>query len=225
MTISTALLNLLFSVLSVAAGGYILLFGRRQLWASLGVIGLLVTATVLAKFVVGAEEARDLVTMREWLYIGISLLVCLAGVSLGRARPALAGQVLGFLAGAEIALWFFGIARYLTTLVGELPEQTAMIVGISLAILVGLGGLWLVRKSRDEALIIITMLIGVELVLRGLRLDRDSSLTAVILLSLGLFSLVVQYADYLRELKADTPLSQYVADRAQRGSGEQSPTT
>jgi len=103
MTISTALLNLLFSVLSVAAGGYILLFGRRQLWASLGVIGLLVTATVLAKFVVGAEEARDLVTMREWLYIGISLLVCLAGVSLGRARPALAGQVLGFLAGAEIA--------------------------------------------------------------------------------------------------------------------------
>jgi hypothetical protein len=220
MTISTVLLNLLWTVLSVAAGAYILLFGRRVLWASLGIVGLVATANLLAIFVPEAEQARDLLLMHEWLLLGIAVLVGLAGVALGRTRPELAGLVLGFLAGADFGLWFFEIARYVTTVVGELPETTALIAGVAIAILVGLGGVWLVRRFRDEALIIITMLIGVELVFRGLRLDESSNLTAVLLLIICLFSLVVQYADYLRELKADTPLTQYISDRASRPSSE-----
>jgi len=218
MTVSTALLNLLWSALSVAAGAYILLFGRRVLWVSLGVIGLAAALNLLTAFVAGAEEARDLLVTREWLLLGIAALVGLGGVTIGRARPDIGGLVIGFLAGADIGLWFFEIARYVTTESAQLSEQAALIAGVAIAVLGGLGGVWLVRHFRDEALIIITMLVGAELVFRGLRLSDSSSLTALLLLSLGLLSVVVQYADYLRELKADTPLTQYLTDRATGGS-------
>jgi uncharacterized membrane protein YuzA (DUF378 family) len=75
---------------------------------------------------------------------------------------------------------------------------------VALAVIVvgGLFGLWLIRQSRDEALILITMLIGVQLVQDALGFDKSSSWTAIIMLSLGLAGILVQYAFYLRQLKA-----------------------
>ena len=66
--------------------------------------------------------------------------------------------------------------------------------------------MWLVRKYRDELLIIVTMLVGVQLILNGFQLDSKSSLTAIVIISLALVGVLVQYAHYLREIEAKTPL-------------------
>ena len=58
----------------------------------------------------------------------------------------------------------------------------------------------------NTILIIVTMLVGVQLILNGFRLDSKSSLTAIVIISLALVGVMVQYADYLREIEAKTPL-------------------
>jgi hypothetical protein len=63
-------------------------------------------------------------------------------------------------------------------------------------------GLWLVKQSRDEALILITMVVGVELIQDALRLNKSSSWTAIVIVCLALAGVMVQYANYLRETKA-----------------------
>ena len=80
--------------------------------------------------------------------------------------------------------------------------------GVTIVILVagGLLGIWLVRKVPDETLILITMLIGAQLIGDALRLSETSSLTAIFLLGLALAGLLVQYGAYLRERKAAVSL-------------------
>jgi uncharacterized membrane protein YuzA (DUF378 family) len=51
-------------------------------------------------------------------------------------------------------------------------------------------------------LILITVLIGVQFIQEILGFDKSSSWTAIIILSLGLAGMLVQYSYYLRELKA-----------------------
>jgi hypothetical protein len=67
-------------------------------------------------------------------------------------------------------------------------------------------GAWLVRKYGDEVIIIVTMLVGVQLILDGFQLDSKSSLTAMIIITLALVGVLVQYADYLREMESKAPL-------------------
>ena len=67
-------------------------------------------------------------------------------------------------------------------------------------------GVWLTRRYGDEILIIITVVIGVEIIYRALSLESSSSFTAVIILSLCLVGVVVQYADYLRLLRVAAPI-------------------
>jgi hypothetical protein len=50
------------------------------------------------------------------------------------------------------------------------------------------------------------MLVGVQLILDGFQFDNKSGLTAIIMISLALVGVLVQYADYLREMEAKTPL-------------------
>ena len=71
----------------------------------------------------------------------------------------------------------------------------------------GLLGLWLVRTDRHESLILITALVGVELVNDALGLSDTRSITAIILLGLALSGILAQYGAYLREIKADTSLA------------------
>ncbi|NJN53743.1 MAG: hypothetical protein HC804_02665 [Anaerolineae bacterium] len=52
--------DLLWLILGLLLGGYILLFGRRAVWATLGVIGLAATANLLAVFVAGADSFRGI---------------------------------------------------------------------------------------------------------------------------------------------------------------------
>lgn len=200
--------NLLLTIVWLIFGGYILFWGRRALWATLGVIGLVVAARLLAIFVAGADTGLALIELQAWGLVAIAVAVGVLGGLIGRYRPGLAVGVIGFAAGADIALWLYEIAAYLVTDVAQLPEQAVPWIALGLIVLGGLLGLWLVRSYRDEALILITMLVGIQMIQTALGLNSASSLTAIILLSLALAGVLVQYANHLRELKAKTPLTE-----------------
>jgi hypothetical protein len=201
------LLYLLGLILGVVLGGYILLYGRRSLWATLGIVGLAATANLLAVLVAGVDTGRDLIYGQAWDLLGIALAVGVVGVVLGRFAPALAVLLIGFVAGADVALWLYDISAYLITAVAQLSEQIALWVGLGIILLGGLAGLWFVRKYRDEALILITMVLGTQLIILGLGISTRSSWTAIVALGLALFGVVRQYADYLSESEGDASRS------------------
>jgi hypothetical protein len=174
----------------------------------LGVIGLVVAARLLAIFLAGADTGLALIELRAWGLVAIAVAVGVLGGLIGRYKPDLAVGVIGFAAGADIALWLYEIAGYLVTDVAQLPEQVVTWIAVGLIVVGGLLGLWLVRSYREQALILITMLIGIQMIQNALSLNSASSLTAIILLSLALAGVLVQYADHLRELKASTRLTE-----------------
>jgi hypothetical protein len=200
--------NLLWTIIWLLFGGYILFFGRRALWATLGVIGLVVAARLLAIFVAGADTGLALIELQAWGLVAIAVAVGVLGGLIGRYKPDLAVGVIGFAAGADIALWLYEIAGYLVTDVAQLPEQVVTWIAVGLIVVGGLLGLWLVRSYREQALILITMLVGIQMIQNALSLNSASSLTAILLLSLALAGVLVQYADHLRELKASTRLTE-----------------
>ena len=197
------ILYLVVLVLGVVLGGYILLYGRRSLWATLGIVALMTTANLLAVLVAGVDTGRDLIYGQAWDLVGIALAVGVAGLVLGRLAPTLAVLLIGFVAGANVALWLYDITAYLITAVAQLSEQIALWVGLGIILLGGLAGLWFVRKYRDEALILITMILGTQLIIIGLGISTSSSWTAIVALVLALVGVVRQYADYLNESEGD----------------------
>jgi hypothetical protein len=197
------ILYLLVLVLGVGLGGYILLYGRRALWATLGIVGLVATANLLAVLVAGVDTGRDLIYGQAWDLLGIALAVAVVGLVLGRFASALAALLIGFVAGANVALWLYDITAYLITAVAQLSEQVALWVGLGIIVLGGLAGLWFVRKYRDEALILITMILGTQLIIIGLGISTRSSWTAIVALVLALVGVVRQYADYASESEGD----------------------
>lgn len=192
------------TILLLVLGGYILFAGRKYIWLTTGAVGLTVTARLLAILVAGFDTGRELIEFREWGLFGLAVAVGLLGVVLGRLKPHLAALLIGFAAGADLALWFYGIVSYLITDVANLPENLVLWVALAVIVVGGLFGLWLIREFQDEALILITVLIGVQFIQDLLSLDKSSNWTAIIILSLGLAGLLIQYAFYLRQLKALT---------------------
>lgn len=199
----TFLLNLLGVIVGVVLGGYILFAGRHAIWATLGIISLSVSANLLAVLVAGLESGRELIIAQAWGLGGIAVLVAVLGTVLGWKRPDTAVQLIGFAAGADLSLWLYEISTYLVTDVVRQSEQIALGVGLVILIIGGLLGLWLIRKQPDETLILITMLIGAKMIQDAWGLSKSSSWTAIIMITLALAGVLVQYAVYLRELKAD----------------------
>jgi hypothetical protein len=200
--------TLILIVLSLVFGGYILFFGRNKLWATLGVIGLAATGNLLAIFVAGLDSGWELVKSGAWILVAIAAGAGLLGIGLAKVKPAIAVLVIGFIAGADIALWFYEISAHIFTEIIQLPESAIIWIGLGISVIGGAVGYWLIRKYRDETLILITMLVGTELINDGLRLDSQSSLKAIIIITLALAGILWQYADYLRELEAETPFEQ-----------------
>ena len=196
-------LNLIWAIIGTVLGFYILFVGRKGLWVTLGTIGLIVSANMLAVLVLGGDRGRDLIAAEAWGLIGIAFLVGVLGLLLGRFKPDWAVLLTGFAAGADLALWFYDIAAYLITAVAGQSEQFAFWIGLLVLLIGGLFGLWLVLRSRDEALILITMLIGVQLIQDSMGFSLSSSWTAIVLGALALAGVLVQYAAYLRDLKAE----------------------
>jgi len=195
--------ELALTVLGVILGGYALLAGRRKLWASLGVIGFSVTSNMVAILLVSLNSGWELAGDGRWLLLLVAIGVGTIGIIIGRSRVDLAVTLVGFATGADVALLLYQISFYVFTAVAHLPENVALWLGVALIFVGGLLGVQLTRRYRDEALILITTIIGVEVIVRALKLSGTSSLTAVFVLSLCLVGVVVQYADYLRHIKAD----------------------
>lgn len=196
-------LNFIGALIGIVLGGYILFAGRHAIWATLGIVSLAAAADLLAVLVAGLDSGRDLITAQAWGLLGIAVIVMVLGILLGRAKPETAVLVIGFIAGADVALWLYAISAYVMTTVAQQSAQTAMVVGVVVLVVGGLLGLWLVRQMREEALILITMLVGARLLQNALGLSSTSSWTAVIVITLALAGVLVQYALYLRDLKAE----------------------
>ncbi len=201
------LLKILLTLVGIALGGYILFFGRRALWATLGIISLAAAANIGAVLVAGVDTGWELIDLQAWRLLGATAGIGALGVVLGRYKPDIAVTVIGFIAGANIALWLYDISAYLVTGVARLPEQATIWTVLTLLLINGLLGVWLVRKDRDEALILLSVLVGVELINDALGLSDTRSITAILLLSLALAGVLVQYAEYLRERTGDSPLT------------------
>ncbi len=194
--------NLTLLILGLGLGGYIMLAGRRVLRVTLAIVGLMAGAELVAVLVLSLDSGWSLLREREWTILLVILGFGVIGYLLGRRYSDLSVTLIGFLAGANIALWFNAIVQYVSTDVIALGAETAVYFNIPIFIIGGLMGAWFTRLYSDKLLIIITVILGVRLIGLALRLDNDSSFTAVIMLSLALIGIVVQYAQYLRELKA-----------------------
>lgn len=158
---------------------------------------------MLAVLVAGKGSVQDLLQTQNWTLLGIAFLAGILSLFLGRARPDLGVALIGFIAGADMALWLYEISAYLITSVAQFSEQTAFRVGLLILFIGGLLGLWFVRKFQNEALIIITMVVGTQVIQSALGLSPASSWTAIIVLSLAVGGVLVQYATYLREIKSN----------------------
>ena len=173
----------IYVIVGILFGVIILFDGRRKLWATLGIVSLTVSARSLAVFAAGLESGRELIEFQEWNLVGIAIALGILGIALGWFKPILGVLIIGFAAGADVGLWFYEISSYLVVEVAQLPDQVAQLIGLGIVIIGGLLGLWLVRRVRDEALILITMLIGVQLIQDALGLNPDSSWTAILIIS------------------------------------------
>ena len=204
------LLNLLLALVGVVLGGYILFVGRRALWATLGIIALASVANLLAVLVADVDTGLELLDIQAWPSVGIAVTAGVLGIIIGRYWPNIAVPLIGIIAGANAGLWMYDIAAYLVIDAAKLSEQVAIVIGLVVILIGALFGLWLMRQSRDEALILVTMFVGTELIQDALRLSRTSSWTAIIILSLALAGMLVQYANYLREIKTTEQLTEPV---------------
>jgi hypothetical protein len=188
-------------VLGVGIGGYIMLAGRRKLGVTLGIVGLMAGAELVAVLALSLDSGWSLLREREWMILLLILGFGVIGYLIGRRYTDLSVILIGFLAWANIALWFNAIVHYVSTDVIAVGAETAVYFNIPIFIIGGLIGAWFTRLYNDKLLIIITVILGVRLIGLALSLDNDSSFTAVVILSLALIGIVVQYAQYLRELK------------------------
>ena len=195
------ILQIIAIIIGLVIGGYILFAGRRVLSVTLAFVAFATSANLLAIFVADVNNGLELIDIEAWSMLGIAVVIGVIGFFLGKARPELAVSVIGFVAGAELAVLFIEISDYVTTSVINQSEQMALWVGLGILVIGGLLGFWLVRVSRDEALILITMIVGVSIIQVVFGLSTTSSWTAIFILTLGLAGVLVQYALYLREIK------------------------
>lgn len=204
----STLLNIVITILALILGFYILTSGRRFLWATSGVIMTAASANLLSILIAGGERGWDLVERGQWQLSLIALGIGLVGVLLGRFAPVVAIASVGFLAGADIAHWFTEMLVYLFNQIATLPGNVALWIGIGLLFVGGLPGLYWTQRYPHRAVIIISVLVGLEMINMALGLSPTSNFSAVILLALALLGVVVQYAEYARETQKRAPFGE-----------------
>ncbi len=185
------ILSIVATIIGLIIGGYILFAGRRRLPITLAFLAFTAGANLLAVFVAGVDSGLALIDIEAWGLLGIALGIGVVGFLVAKLRPDLAVSVIGFIAGAELAVLSIEISDYLTINVFNQSEQTALWVALVILVIGGLLGFWFVRVSRDEALILITMIVGVSIIQLVLGLSTTSSWTAIFILALALAGLFV----------------------------------
>jgi hypothetical protein len=187
-------LRFVLTVVFLGLGGILLLAGRQYLWILLGGGGFLIAAAIAAEFE-GLANDWALVQELQWLPLLFALVVGILGIYIGRRYKNLAADLIGFGVGVLIATWLDEILLVMNN--QEASELTWWV--ILLFIVAGFIGVWITRQDRDQALILISVIIGSNTIINVLDLDQSKNYTAVISLSLALTGVVLQYAAYLRE--------------------------
>ena len=206
------LMSVLFFIVGIVLGFYLMLLGRRRMMVTTAIVCIAATAGLLSLIFHNDSNGWVLVDIRDWLLLGITVAAGVIGGILGTRAQPLAVGVIGFFAGGYIGLWLYEIAHFIVVDVVHWPERTAFWVGVAILIVGGLLGIFFTRRSEAIAIIIISVFIGVDLIGMVLNLNPSKSYTAVIMLSLALVGLVVQYAQYLRDIRVEQtiPFSQTV---------------
>lgn len=188
------LVNFLLTLIFLGLGGVLLLAGRHYLWVLLGAGGLIITTTLAAEFQ-GYENAWSLIEEEAWIALLIALLIGVLGAYIGNNYERLSVDLIGFAVGVYIATWFDEILLMMN---GQDASEFTWWVAL---IFIGAGfiSVWITRHDPDQAVILISVIIGANTISDGLRLDETRSITAVVILGLTLTGVVVQYASYLRE--------------------------
>lgn len=199
------LLTILFFIIGLALGFYLLLFGRQKMAITTAIICLSGTGSLLALIFLGESSAWALTEGPSWSLLGITVAAGIIGGILGARAEHAAAAIIGFFAGGYVGLWFYDIAHYIIVDIANWPEQTAFWVGVFILIVFGLVGLFLTRRSEAVSVILISVFVGTDIIMKAFGLSPDKSITAVISISLALLGLVFQYAHYLRELKISMP--------------------
>lgn len=130
MILLDLLLNLLLVVGMVSLGGVILLAGRRLLWVTLGVVSTVAVANLLAVLVAGGDSGIELVTSQRWWLVLVAVAAGALGVYLGRNKLDIAVLAVGFIAGADLSLWFYKIWYQISTRQAQLSDNAATVLGL-----------------------------------------------------------------------------------------------
>lgn len=197
------LLSILLFIVGLVLGFYLLLFGRRKMAVTTAIICLAGTGSLLALIFLGESNGWALTVEPDWMLLGITVAAGVVGGILGSRVGHTAAVIIGFFAGGYIGLWFYDIAHFLIVDISQWSEQTAFWVGVVILIVSGLIGLFLTRRSEAVSVILISVFVGTDITIKALGLSPEKSFTAVITISLALLGLVVQYAQYMREIKAE----------------------
>ncbi|MFN2117902.1 MAG: DUF4203 domain-containing protein [Candidatus Promineifilaceae bacterium] len=194
MDIITSVLSFVLTAFILILGGLLLLAGRKYTWILLGAGGFLITAAIIAELI-NNSDTYTLVQDKVWIALLIALGIGVLGVIIARNYTSIAYDIIGFATGLYLVSWFDEILLFLNG--QEKNEITWWLVLLFIA--AGIVCVWITRKDPEEAVILISVIIGARTITNGLNLDNTNSFTAVIALGLGLTGVVIQYASYLRE--------------------------
>jgi hypothetical protein len=133
------------AILTLVLGIVLLLFGRRAFWLFVAVVGFIAGLTFATQFMSGQPELIILL---------IGIVAGVIGAFLGIILEWLAVLIAGFLAGGYLAI----------TLVTTL-SLTLSIGHIAIYIIGGIVGLILVAALFDWAIILLSVLLGAEIIM------------------------------------------------------------
>ena len=111
------LLTILFIIVGLALGFYLLLLGRMTMALTAAIVCLAAAGGLLALIIFGENAIWSLTEEREWLLLGITVAAGIVGGILGAKAEHIAASVVGFAAGGYIALWFYDIAHHIVMLI------------------------------------------------------------------------------------------------------------
>ena len=173
MTIST--------ILTLALGVLLLLFGRRAFWIFVAAVGFIAGLTFATTVMQGQSELVILLVAVAASIIGAFLAIMLQGVAI---------LIAGFLAGGYLAT---ALAVYLGMTIAS-GNWVIYIIG-------GIIGLILVAAIFDWAIILLSVLVGTEIIMPFLR-SSVSTYYWLVFLVLVVVGLVVQAGIWQRRYPA-----------------------
>jgi hypothetical protein len=188
-----ALVRLALSLLAAGLGVFVLFRGRRMPWLFSGaaafLLGLLVVR-ILDRILGTGTASTDGLTWQDIVPAAAAVLGALAA----QYRRPVAYALIGLATGGALAIWIVQLTQ---------PPDFALDFWSALGILIVMGlGMLFVFRFGDVALIILSAGVGASLIVHALNLPTDSLLVSALALAAAIASLVIQYHDYLVELRA-----------------------